>query len=530
MSEVSVKIDVALVVPPVWELSFQSLGIPRLSAWLHARGFNIAAYDLNVAFHKYICDGDICKNKIQKEYLVYREKYRIKQRYEIKKDEKDIRIDLPFGFSYVVCSNYSKIARFLNDHEVNIFRKFYLQSEIISTLCSRKKNQRLVIGISILSENQFLASLTLAQLLKKEHREVYVIIGGPWVTALYDQLINENVLLENIDFIIPFRGEIPLMNLLKILQSMEFIPENIPGVMQRKNDAFSNYTPIDAYIPAEMLPAPILFPLNDYLRPNVLPYESSIGCYWGKCNFCHHIPLYTHRYSNKSIQKVIRELKEYQRLHNFTTVAFNDASIPANRMRKLAQAFLDESFDFNWACFANIQSQFSPDIFSLAALSGLNVVSFGIETVNPRLSRFIGKPIDKMVAYSVLSWCSQAGINTTAGILNGFPSETENDLEELFEFCQRIKDFTYLHPHQFRLEKGTPFYSCPQKYGIILTEKDPESRLSVFEEFIDVNTEKHRDSDELSARNRRWWNIHCNRVLDWKSPAEQFCRPVELTK
>src|SRR5262245_55930481 len=90
------KADLAVVVPPSWELSFQSLGIPALAAWARRLGYATDQVDLNVAFHRWICGGPrVSLEFVRQEYdrIISSEQYRTE--YERRRDDTYIRIDLP---------------------------------------------------------------------------------------------------------------------------------------------------------------------------------------------------------------------------------------------------------------------------------------------------------------------------------------------------------------------------------------------------------------------------------------------------
>jgi radical SAM superfamily enzyme YgiQ (UPF0313 family) len=399
----------------------------------------------------------------------------------------------------MVCNNYGRLSQFLQDERVNAYISYYRDCGIVESVVSSFAGELKVVGISLEGENQVVSTLTLAQMLKQRDPEVVIVLGGPWITQMRKVLRKEVKLLKDIDFLVPNKGEIPFVNLLEMLAEHQGRPRQIEleGVMSRGDNGYGDYTPVNVRLKAEDLPRPKVFALSAYMRPNVLPYESIRGCYWGKCKFCHHIPHYTRGYDAKSIDKIIWELHAYKRELNFDVMAFVDAAIPPKRLEAMARAFIKKKLDIRWACFCRIEKQFTPEIFKIAAQSD-----------------------------RVLKDCSKAGIYTTAGILNGMPSETEEDLQELMDFLDDIKSFTYLYPHLLKLERESEFYEKPGKFNIEIVPNPPDSRLSVYSDFIDHNSGiTTRQCLKENNINKKWWWEHMGQYLDWKSKGARFCQP-----
>jgi len=525
------RAELYLVVPPVWELSFQGLGVPALAAWMKRQGHEVVGKaDLNIAFHHYLTGAA----KLEPEF--YREQWAqlqenpvYRERYVPRMDSYYTRIDLPFGHAQLVSNNYSRIPSFLDDRRFNVALRYFEESKVVDGIADTSPNRKRLVGLSLESENQLLALVTLSRLLKQRNPELLIVVGGPWLTAMLPVLRWERLLMQDIDFLIPNKGEIPLDGLLRAIAQTDGMPQSSPGVLVKRRDgSFADAPCCDNRVRGGDLPRPELFPLAWYARPSVVPYESERGCYWGKCKFCHHILHYTHTFDSKPIEKVMADLRAYRQEEDFEVVAFVDAAIPPRRIREIAEAFLAEGWNKRWAGFSKVERHFTREIFEVAARSGLDVLSFGVETGSPRLAKYIGKPIDLEMAYRVLRDCADAGIYTTAGIMNGLPSETFEDLHQMWSFLDRIKSFTYLHPHLFKFELGSEFFENAASYDLEIVETPVESRLSPYRDFVDRSGGNTRDRIRDDNVNQLWWRRNMNRTLDWKSRGEKFCKGVQF--
>lgn len=524
------RTSVFFIVPPVWELSFQSLGIPAMVAWSRGLGYQTEAADLNIAFHRFISGTESLDLKgVTAAYHSLIADQSFLAKYMPRQSPEKTRLPLPFGFGELVCNNYSRIESFIDDELYNPFLRFARSERFIDRIAAAPTDGPLLIGMGWDGENQVIATLSLAREIKRRRPDAIVVVGGPWATAMRDALRDEGRLLRDIDALIPKKGEAPFAALLSAVDRCGGLPdEPVDGVMTNGGDVFTRFVASNERIQAADLPRPILFPLVDYLRSNVLPYESERGCYWGKCRFCHHILTYTHGHNSKPIGKVIDDLNAYRSEHDFEVVAFVDAAMPPKRVREIAETFLTRDMDLRWAGFCRPERAFTAEIFQVAKSSGLDVLSFGVEHASERVLTFIGKPQKPEDMRRVLRACADAGIYTTAGVMNGLPSERYEDLDMLLDFLDSIKDFTYLHPHMFKFERGSEFFENAELYGLRIIDNHPESRLSIYFDFEDRNGGETRAYIKDTNFNQVWWRDNIGRTLDWKSQSRGFCKAVEF--
>jgi radical SAM superfamily enzyme YgiQ (UPF0313 family) len=525
-------VELFLAVPPVWELSFQNLGIPTVAAYIRQCGFRIAGRaELNIGFQHYMVGRpELDLELMESEYQKLRAMPYYRENYEHQFDSFYSRMQLPFGYSELVSCNYENLLPFLQDERVNIPLRFFRERGIADELADASPGYTRVVGMGIDGENQLLGALTLAVEIKKRNPEVLIALGSNWMSAMIHILVEERDLLAPIDFLVPGKGEVPLRILLEQVQEAGGKPEGpLPGIRVNQGGVFTEPLDCDTRVPAAELPRPELFDLRLYGRPNVLPYESERGCYWGKCKFCHHIMHYTHAYNSKPIDKVISDLRAYEEEFPYKVVAFVDAAMPPRRAREIAERFLAEDMNKRWAAFCRIEKSFTRDILDLCSQSGLDVISYGVETASLRLSTFIGKPMHKEVAYRVMRDTAEAGIYTTAGIMNGLPSETHEELQELWDFLDSIKGFSYLHPHVFKFERGSEYFENAAMYNLEIIPAPPGMRLSPYRDFIDHNGGTTRPMLVDHSVNKRWWKSNMEgRSLDWKTQSGNFCKGVQV--
>ena len=87
-----------------------------------------------------------------------------------------------------------------------------------------------IVGISIPTEGQMLAAMTLAHLIKQSGLGCHVTVGGPHITMLREQLPKVPALFKLIDSAVVFEGEEPLLRLAETLDAAPAGGGDLSGV------------------------------------------------------------------------------------------------------------------------------------------------------------------------------------------------------------------------------------------------------------------------------------------------------------
>ena len=93
-----------------------------------------------------------------------------------------------------------------------------------------------IVGISIPTEGQMLAGMTLAHLIKQSGLGCHVTVGGPHITMLREQLPKVPALFKLIDSAVTFDGEEPLLRLVETLACRGDLSE-VPNLIWRDGAA-----------------------------------------------------------------------------------------------------------------------------------------------------------------------------------------------------------------------------------------------------------------------------------------------------
>ena len=181
------------------------------------------------------------------------------------------------------------------DSERNPFHEYY--QRLMDRLAIEPPD---LVGISIVFPGQIQPAWSLAYMLRGYFPDMYLTAGGPAITQLFSRL-TENQLkhaMEPFDSAILFEGEAALLKVISDLKKGGRPKGRIAG--DRRTNLGS-------------LPPPDFdgLPMDKYLSPElVLPYDTTRGCYWGKCAFCQYglAETGTAPYRQRPVEDVLTDL------------------------------------------------------------------------------------------------------------------------------------------------------------------------------------------------------------------------------
>lgn len=272
------------------------------------------------------------------------------------------------------------------------------------------------IGISVQYLSQALSAMALAGALHRATPHVKVVMGGGLVTS-WARLGTLPDLRPWVDELIPGSGLEPLARLLGRH------PESLPGD----------------------LPVPQFqgFPLDQYLSPErIVPMNTSVGCYWGRCQFC---PEADQGSSFREIPagEVPPRMEETALQSAARWLHLTDNAIPPQTLKILARS----EIGIPWFGFARFEPLLAePELARGLYRSGCRMLQLGLESGSQRVLARLKKGIRLQVASEVLRALHQQGIATYVYVLFGTPGETMEDAKSTMRFVvDHAPWIDYLH-------------------------------------------------------------------------------------
>ncbi len=205
----------------------------------------------------------------------------------------------------------------------------------------------------------------------------------------------------------------------------------------------------------DLLPCPDFsdFALDRYLcYEPVLPLLTARGCPWGKCVFCTHHHSYKN-YRQRSINKVIKDIKYLQEIHGIRFINFFDEMIPPARLRKMAKEIISQHLNIRYSVYGKPIKNFDMETLKIIYDSGCRVILWGLESASQRILDIMKKGTRIDDVERVIRVASQVGIRNLVFVMFGFPGETKEEFLETVSFLE--KNNSHIHA----LSKGTFVYA-----------------------------------------------------------------------
>ena len=253
-----------------------------------------------------------------------------------------------------------------------------------------------IVGVSAYTGFQIKPCLRIIKLVKEKFPHIKIVWGGPHASVLPEQVLQNHY----VDIVVKGQGEIPL---LEIAQGKDL--EDIKGIGFKKNGKMIFTEPNERFDINKLPNLPFeLLDIKKYINPQTqaLNYIASWGCE-GNCTFCYWDNKSGHKWVGFSIERILTDLKYLKDKYGIKIIKFHDScsTFDKNWLVGLAQGLIDKEIGLSW----NIQgradefAKFDKNEIDILSKSGLNSISFGVESGSPRILRLMCKQgvLDQMV-------------------------------------------------------------------------------------------------------------------------------------
>ncbi|MBQ8886100.1 MAG: radical SAM protein [Candidatus Gastranaerophilales bacterium] len=357
--------------------------------------------------------------------------------------------------------NYETIKYFVLDKSSNIFIEYY-EDKIKEILDKKSK----FIAISLNSSSQIMPGLTLTYLLKQK-TNAHINIGGNFFGRITDELLNHKEFFELFaDSVSIEEGEGPIVEFARFINN-EIPIENVPNLIYIKDEKLFKNEKIKPLKLNEIANINLDdYDLKKYFSPQiVLPFQSSRGCYWGKCSFCDQD--FGMNFNSKNVDKVISEFKELKEKYKIDNFEFIDESVSPSYMNELSDRLNKENVSVSYFCDARLETAFTKEILEKAHENGLKMIMWGLESGSNKVLELINKGIDLEKRFEILKDAKEAGIWNFAFIFFGFPTETVEDAKKTVKMLVDNKDIIHSYGRSvFSMGRHAKLSQEPEKYGI----------------------------------------------------------------
>ena len=417
----------ALIQCPNWTVFTPPYNLALLKAVCQNRGHEVTCLDFNIRFFKYLND---------------------KERSDLYNKPTDWFSD---SFVQTVIASHSVFV----DNCV---------TEILSL------NSK-AIGFNVTGLNRFFAEEVIKRI-KAKDKDKIVFIGG---SHCFKTEIGKVLLYVNpgIDALCYLEGENVLPDLLDMIERDGKIGPCSGIVFRNKDNEIIDCPDQPLVEDLDSLPFADFsdFNVDEYFMKE-LPISTSRGCI-NRCIFCSESNIWK-RYRSRSAKnifdEIVYQLGKYPYIRSFF---FNDSLLNGNlkALDELCDLLINNNIKITWGGQAAIRQQMSKDLIDKMKKSGCFHLTYGLESVSPKIIKMIGKNFSPELAERVIKDTHQVGIKTDVTIIIGFPTETDEDIIFTGEFLKKNREFIdEIFFHLLVIARGTYLYENRDSLGIELED------------------------------------------------------------
>ncbi|MBN1682463.1 radical SAM protein [Candidatus Bathyarchaeota archaeon] len=315
-----------------------------------------------------------------------------------------------------------------------------------------EKEKPSIIGITATTP-QTQSAVNLSKILKtKFGNNIFIGLGGAHISADPDFIKRFSFF----DFGLTGEGDQTFLDIVKQILA----DKKVSGVY--RGEALANLDTIP-------FPARHLIDNSLYFMPiNAKRFTSIItsrGCPYD-CLYCSR-PVIGKNIRYRSSDMVVAEMTECVEKYGIEWFQFVDDTLTLKRdhILSICKKMIDQKLDVEWGCQTRIDLV-DESILRIMHDAGCREISFGVESGSDRIRSVLRKHFDDNSVFSAFKLCRKVGIETTAFLLLGLPTETKEDMNKTINFGKKI-DADYIEVHVSTPFPGSDLFTIAIEDGII---------------------------------------------------------------
>ena len=195
---------------------------------------------------------------------------------------------------------------------------------------------------------------------------------------------------------------------------------------------------------------------------------------------------------------VVDEIQHLINDFGIREIHFQDDSMSINkvRMNQICDEIIKRKLDFKWATPNGIAHwTLDKRLIRKMKKAGCYRLTFGIESGNPEMRKWLGKPYSLTQAKELTRYANKIGLWTIATNILGFPYETKDQIEDTINFAID-SDVDFALFYRLAPRWGTPVYDVFKKEGLL-----PKNETAIYGEGSACDTKVFTKEELVRIRN-----------------------------
>lgn len=302
-----------------------------------------------------------------------------------------------------------------------------------------KKFKPDIIGLSALTGPMLLDVVEIAKRAKAMFGETFpVVMGGVHASLLTEQTLENQF----VDYVVIGEGEYTFAELVEAIENKKDVSRILGlGYKREGKIVINKRRPLIENLDEIPLLPWDLVDYKTYFKFDVV-LVTSRGCPY-RCTFCYNLGFNEARWRGMSTERTIEEIKNIEKLTKNKNLKFHDDNFAAdkNRFYKILDYL---SPDYN--LFIETRINYVDEEFLKKFKKFKNVwLYFGVESGSQRILNKMKKAITIDQIKNAFQLCNKHNIRTTASVVLGSPTETEEELEMTLKLLDEIKPTRYTY-------------------------------------------------------------------------------------
>ena len=413
-------------------------------------------------------------------------------------------------------TNVATIAAYLKnlDYDVKVIDAGVHKTKFEDIIKITKDYKPDIVAIGCNFSTLHNPSRLLASMIKKEYKNVPILVGGNHATAVPEMVLKDS----SIDFVVIGEAEVVMPDLLEVIEKNNDLRQ-VKGLCINNNGHIIRTHPAEFFKNLDELPMPdySLFDMSKYPIYNI---NSSRGCIF-RCTYCASGVIYKRKYRPRSAKSILNEIDYLIKNFGKKTFWFSDDLFGQDHrfVEELCNTLIDKKYNIQWSVVTRATTV-PLDHLKLMKKAGCTGISVGVESGDDQMLKVMKKDTNSE-AYRTSIPKVKGIIRTRAFFLIGNIGEAKENVWNTFRLIKEIKpDYGTFCP--VTPLPGTEIYNQLIIMGII-----NQDNLN-WDKFYAIDHDGKYD-DESIKMTASWCNLTPKEIRDYCDYGNLLCIMVALS-
>ncbi len=325
------------------------------------------------------------------------------------------------------------------------------------------------VGITVPFDGSVFFGIKFAREIKRRAPQMIVLMGGAAIDSTTYPVTSDPFYFQVIDYVMFGEGEVQLPRLLEMIEKGGD-PSEVKNLRWLREDGTVGVTELELVTDLNSVAAPDFtnMPLDRYLLPDpVATFQSSRGCYYGKCTFCSE--LFRKGFRVRRPDLVVEDMVAIYEQSGIRHFQLWDSLAPPKTLKRIAQEVKRRGLPFEWMAETKFEKPYrNEEMIKTLAEGGCTYLQFGFESASPAVLDGIDKGNNMQDVETILALLKKYGIRSGTSWFIGFPGESEREADLTHDYTALRQDRVMLssYTRAFNIGSDTIVFEDQERFGI----------------------------------------------------------------